>query len=208
MDSRTVKEGAFWQRKVDHCVAHVEPFHIRPVRLRQSRNAGGERKCKDLFLAAPGCLQNHFASKCLREYLVEIELFSGEDCPIRQYDPHAREWHLGLGRDNKSRAEVEQVRPFPRMLGTGDSGGFLVDEGVGSIPKQPPWSDSCGVEFLAHHRLHGIPPQGYDLPSHVRAVWHRKYLLQKALHPFHTTERFCLLCGGSTTRSASRRYSG
>src|SRR2546422_4889195 len=76
----------------------------------------------------------------------------------------------GAGGDDKSRAEVEQVRPFPRVLGTGDFGGRLVYQGVGPIPKQTPCADSRGVELLSHHRLDGIAPQRHDLPSHLRVV--------------------------------------
>src|SRR3989440_5792870 len=110
MDGSTVEEGAFWQSKVGDSLAEVESFHIRPVLFSIRRPGIGRRRLNNLFLAAFGCIQGHLAVKRLGENLVDIALFIGEYRTIRQRDPHSRQRHTGVGGDDKSSAEVEQMR--------------------------------------------------------------------------------------------------
>ena len=79
------------------------------------------------------CIKCHLTLEHLREDLVEVGLLTVDNGAIRQSDAHRRRLHTGSWGVSKRGAEVEQMRPFPRVLGACNLSVGAIDERVGSI---------------------------------------------------------------------------
>src|SRR5207249_9147060 len=70
-------------------------------------------------------------------------------------------------------AEIEEIRPFSRVLGGRRLPVGAVDKGVRAIPEQPTFRNLSGVQFLSHHGLDGIAPKrNHRTRLDLRRVWH------------------------------------
>src|SRR5213592_2021780 len=125
----------------------VEAFHVRPVLLGIDR-------------PVPGCTQRHLTIEYLREDTVEITLVTGDSGAIGEDDSDRRDFRGRARRFDECRAEIEEMRPFSRVLGGRRFAVGAVDEGVRTIAKQPTFRDLGSVQLLSHHGLDGISPKG------------------------------------------------
>jgi len=146
MDHRDVEECPLGQREICDRVSVVEALHVWPVLL-------------GIDHPALGCTKCHLTVECLREDLVEVTLGTGDSGAIRQCDSAWRDfrgWACGL---DEGGTEIEEARPFSRILGGRGLPVGGVDDGVRTIPKQPAFHYLGGIQFLTHHGLDGVPPQ-------------------------------------------------
>ena len=101
----------------------------------------------------------HLTVECLREDLVEITLVTGDSGAIGEGDADRRDCRGRTRRLDEGGAEIEETRPFSRVLGGRHLPVGAVDEGIRTIPKQPTFRHLSGVQLLSHHGLDGISPQ-------------------------------------------------
>src|SRR5206468_2668200 len=95
----------------------------------------------------------------LREDLVEITLITGDRGAIGEGDSHRRDFGGRSRWLDEGGAEIEEMRPFPWVLGAGCLSVEAIDKGISTIPKQSAFRNLSAVQLLAHHRLHGISPE-------------------------------------------------
>src|SRR5262249_20336916 len=98
----------------------LEPFHVRPVLLGIDRPALGGTKC-------------HLTVECLREDLVEITLVTGDRGAIGEGDADRRDWRVRTHRLDEGSPEIEEMRPFSRVLGGRRLPVGGVDNGVRTV---------------------------------------------------------------------------
>src|SRR5882724_2654169 len=146
MDDGHVEECPLGKREIGDRVPMVEALHVRPVLLGIDRPALGDTK-------------RHLAVERLREGLIEITLVTGDSRAIGEGDSDRREFHGRAHRLDEGGAEIEETRPFSRVLGRRRLPVGAVDEGVRTIPEQPTFRNLGGVQLLAHHGLDGISPE-------------------------------------------------
>src|SRR5437773_10896746 len=133
-----VEERAGWYGLIGDRFPVGEALHIRPILFEAGRLGCCRRKC-------------HRAAERIRQDLVELPLLAGEYRAVRESDPDrgnllALAWGL-----NEGGAEVKEVRPLPRILGTHDLRSGRIQESIGTIPEQPALGDLSTVQFLSHH---------------------------------------------------------
>src|SRR5258705_6386232 len=104
MDRGAVEECPLRQREIRDRVAVVEAFHVRPVLL-------------SIDLAVLGCTKCHVTVECLREELVEVLLVTGNSGTIGEGDSDWRHARSRTRRLNEGGTEIEEARPFSRVLG-------------------------------------------------------------------------------------------
>src|SRR5436190_1351229 len=145
----------------------VEAFHVRPVLLGIDR-------------PVPGCTQRHLTIECLREDTVEITLVTGDSGAIGEDDSDRRDFRGRARRFDECRAEIEEMRPFSRVLGGRRFAVGAVDEGVRTIAKQPTFRDLGSVQPLSPWSLAtrsrsqpGAPSAAGAAASARQAAWRR-----------------------------------
>src|SRR2546428_7724358 len=146
MDHGNVEECPLREREIGDRVPVVETFHVRPVLLRIDRPALSRTK-------------SHLAVESLREDLAEITLVTGDSGAIREGDSDRRNLRGRTHRLDEGGAEIEEARPFSRVLGGRRLSVGAVDEGVRTIPEEPTLCYISGVQFLSHHGLHRVSPE-------------------------------------------------
>jgi hypothetical protein len=125
----------------------VEAFHVRPVLLRSDSRA-------------LSCTKYNLAIECLGEDLVEVTLVTGHAGAIGQAIRTGDTFAAARGYAMKLGTEIEQTRPFSRVLGARHLPVGAVNEGVCTIPEQAAFRNLSGVQFLSRHGLDGISPKG------------------------------------------------
>src|ERR1700730_6480110 len=133
MHDGTVEKGTLRQTEVGDGVPVLEAFYIWPVLRRCGRPHSWECGFNDVLMTVRDCIKCHLTLQHLREDLVEVELLTIDNGAIRQCDAHRRNLHTGSWGVSKRGAEVEQLRPFPRVLGACNLSVGTIDERVGAI---------------------------------------------------------------------------
>src|SRR3989442_8007826 len=146
MDCGSIEKCSLRQSEIGDGVAVVEAFQVGPVLF----GIDGSRL---------GCPEYHFTVERLREDLVEFTLITGDRGAIGEGDSHRRDFGGGSRRLDEGGAEIEEMRPFPWVLGAGCFSVEAIDKGISTIPKQSAFRNLSAVQLLAHHRLHWISPE-------------------------------------------------
>src|SRR5256712_12625264 len=141
MDHGNVEECPLREREIGDRVPVVETFHVRPVLLRIDR-------------AALGCTKSHLSVESLREDLAEITLVTRDSGAIGEGDFDRRNLRGRTHRLDEGGAEIEEARPFSRVLGGRRLSLGAVNEGVPTFPEEPTACYINAVQFLP---LHGLP---------------------------------------------------
>src|SRR5437667_12164598 len=123
MDHGNVEECPFGEREIGDRVPVVEALDVRPVLLAIDRPASGGAK-------------RHLAVERLREGLVEITLLTGEGRAIGEGDSDGREFGGRAHRLDEGGVEIEETRPFSRVLGGRRLSIGIVDDGIGTYTAQ------------------------------------------------------------------------
>src|SRR5712692_9344970 len=137
MHEGTVEKGTLRQTEVGHGVSVLEAFDIRPVLLSRGRPQSGQCGFNYLLMTVRDCIKCHLTLEHLREDLVEVGLLTLDNGAIRQSDAHRLHLHTGSWGVSKRGAEVEQLRPFSRVLGACNLSVRAIDERVGAISQEP-----------------------------------------------------------------------
>ena len=124
----------------------VEAVHVRPVLLGIDHPTLSRTKC-------------HLTVECLREDLVEITLVTGDSGAIGEGNSNRRDFRGRPRRLDEGGTEIEETRPFSRVLGGRHLPVGAIDEGIRTITEQPTFRNLSGVQLLSHHGFHGILPQ-------------------------------------------------
>src|SRR5437016_13152595 len=160
MDHGTVEECPLGQSEIGDRVPVVEAFHVRPVLLGIDRLALGCAKC-------------YLTVECFREDLAEVTLVTRDSGAIGEGNS---DWWNFCGRTRRldeGGAEIEETRPFSRVLRGCRLPVGAVDEGIRTIPKQPTFRNLSGVQLLSHHGLDGISPKrNYRTKPDLLSVCH------------------------------------
>src|SRR5947199_8234860 len=123
----------------------VEAVHVRPVLLGIDRPTLSRTKC-------------HLTVECLREDLVEITLVTGDSGAIREGNSNRRDFRGRPRRLDEGGTEIEETRPFSRVLGGRHLPVGAIDEGIRTITEQPTFRTLSGGQLLPPPRCHGILP--------------------------------------------------
>src|SRR2546430_2143084 len=92
----------------------------------------------------------------------EAGVVGGEGYPVGECRPNRWQGLPLLGWRGGGGPTIEHRGPLLRILGAHDLPGLGVDQGQRTVTEQPPIGQLGRVEFLTHHRLHGVPPQRND----------------------------------------------
>src|SRR2546428_1332585 len=145
MDHGNVEECPLREREIGDRVPVVETFHVRPVLLRIDR-------------PALSCTKSHLAVESLREDLAEITLVTSDSGAIGEGDSDRRNLRGRTHRLDEGGAEIEEARPFSRVLGGRRLSVGAVDQGGTTNPNEPTFFYINRGHFLSHHGLHRGSP--------------------------------------------------
>src|SRR2546422_4739487 len=146
MHDSTVEKRTLGQTEVGDGVPVIEPFDVWPVLLSCGRAQLGQ--CAFKF---------HLTFEGDREDQIDVGLVTIDNSAIRQGDADRQRFHTGPWSISERGTEVEQMGPFPRVLGACNLPIGAVHKRVCAISEQPDRKSSfkvisymIGNQYSAH----------------------------------------------------------